>query len=117
MFGSNESELKELRNYRLLVALVANSKIWQAEVFKEHYDPVALKFVDALSQTLPSVSRANIFWSFSFFLGSLVSSIAETGRIDRLSKGLCNTGDLYEARKKLVQYSALAFVNLPQQIE
>lgn len=113
MLGNSPQEMEDLRNYRLLIALVTNSKNWQDEVFKQHYDPVAVKFIEALAKTLPHVSRVDICWAFSFFLGSLVNAVAETGRIDRLSNGKCRSTDLQEACRQLVQYSVGAFMSLP----
>ena len=115
IIGTTPKEVKELRNYRLLIALVANSKVWQVVVFKEHYDPVARQFIDALAKTLPDVARADICWAFSFYLGSLVNALAETARIDRLSNGACRSDDLVEAQRQLVQYTAGAFTGLPRQ--
>mgnify|MGYP000418637459 CR=1 FL=1 len=114
MIGDDAAQIEELRNYRLLVALVTNSKIWQHEVFQKHYDPVSLKFIEALGQTLPDVAYRDICWAFSFFLGSLVNAFAETRRVDRLSQGVCQSTDLYEIRDQLVQYTTAALLNLPK---
>ena len=113
MLGNSPQEMEDLRNYRLLIALVTNSKTWQDEVFKQHYDPIAVKFIDALAKTLPEVSWVDICWAFSFFLGSVVNVVAETGRIDRLSNGKCRSTDLHEACRQLIQYSVGAFMGLP----
>lgn len=112
IIGANPDEVAELRNYRLLIALVANSKNWQDAVFKKHYDPVAMKYIDALCEALPGVPRAEICWGFSFFLGSLVNAVAETARIDRLSNGECRSSDLDEACRQLIRYSVSAFIGM-----
>lgn len=112
MLGDTPAEVKELKNYRLLIALVTNSRNWQDVAFKTHYDPVAIKFLEALSRALPDVSWARICWAFSFFLGSVVNAIAETGRVDRLSGGKCRSSDLQTACSELVQYSTGAFMSL-----
>lgn len=114
MIGDSEEEVRELRNYRMLIALVTNSKTWQDEVFKQHYDPVAFQFIDALRRALPGAKREEVIWGFSFFLGSLVNAFAETGRVDRLSGGECHSSDLNEACRNLVTYSTGAFLSLPR---
>ena len=50
--------------------------------------------------------------AFSFFLGSVVNAIAETGRVDRLSGGKCRSSDLQTAYRELIQYSTGAFMSL-----
>lgn len=115
MLGRSAEEVGELRNYRLLIALVTNSRAWQDQVFKKHYDPVARQFIDTLAAILPDVAWEDICWAFSFFLGSVVNAFAETGRIDQLSDGRCRSSDLEEACRKIVNYTAAAFMGLPRQ--
>jgi AcrR family transcriptional regulator len=112
IIGKTPEDVRGLRNYRLLVALVTNSKNWQDMVFKEHYDPVASRYIDALARVLPTVPRARICWAFSFFLGSVVNALAETGRVDRLSGGACRSSDLAEVKRELILYSVGAFLGL-----
>jgi len=112
LLGDTPDEVKELQNYRLLIALVTNSRKWQSVAFEVHYDPVAIKFIEALSRTLPDVPLERICWAFSFFLGSLVNAFAETGRIDRLSGGRCQSSDLNAAFEELVHYTKGAFLGL-----
>lgn len=112
LIGHTPEEIAELRNYRLLIALVTNSKTWQDAIFKQHYDPVATEFVDAMKKALPSAQPLDVVWGFNFFLGSLVNVFAETGRIDRLSDGECRSSDLEEACKQLIDYSTGAFLSL-----
>lgn len=114
IIGSTPDEVVELKNYRALIALVANSKTWQTVVFKEHYDPVAGQYIQALMDVLPEVAPADIYWAFSFYLGSVVNALAETARIDRLSGGLCRSSDLVEARRQLIQYAVGGFTSLPR---
>ncbi len=114
IIGSTPEEVVELKNYRALIALVANSKTWQTVVFKEHYDPVATQYIQALAVALPEVARTDICWAFSFYLGSVVNALAETARIDRLSNGQCRSSDLVEARRQLIHYSVAGFIGLPR---
>jgi AcrR family transcriptional regulator len=112
IIGTTPDEVRELKNYRALVALVANSKTWQDVVFKEHYDPVARMYIEALCKALPRASKAEVCWAFSFFLGSMVNALAETGRIERLSDNECRSSDLAEAHRQLIQFAVGGFLNL-----
>jgi AcrR family transcriptional regulator len=112
IIGATPKEVRDLRNYRLLIALVTNSKNWQDVIFKEHYDPVAKIYIDALCEALPRATKAEVCWAFSFFLGSVVNAMAETGRVDRLSDNQCRSTDLQEARRQLVEYAVGGFLRL-----
>lgn len=102
--GLTRKEQRDLSNYRRLVALVANSQRWQAVIFEQHYDPTTKRFIEALHQTLPSADPAKLYWSMSFFLGAMVNAFAETGRVDRLSGGLCHSGRLEDIRRNIVDF-------------
>ena len=111
IIGHTPEEVTELRNYRLLIALVANSKEWQDFIFRERYDPVAIRFIDAFARVIPDADRDELCWAFSFFLGSMVNTLAETGRIDRLSYGHCRSDDLETAMRQLIKYTAAGFLS------
>ena len=49
-------------------------------------------------------------WGFNFFLGSLTNTIAETGRVDRISGGICKSSDLKSASVYLVNYTTNALI-------
>lgn len=112
LYGGSDAEFRELGHYRRLVALVANSRNWQDQIFKQHYDPVAKRFIAAVRTTLPDVDPADISWGFTFFIAAMVNTIADTGRIDRLSDGLCRSSDVKEGLSKLVDYTVGAFCSM-----
>ena len=112
LIGKNENEVKELSNYRKLIALVANSKLWQDVIFKYHYDPIAEEYIDAIWKLSNNLSREDVCWAFNFFLGSLTNAIAETGRVDRLSFGEASSSDLDIMVDKIVAYSAAAILHM-----
>lgn len=113
LIGQDISERIELENYRRLIALVSNSRRWQDLVFKSHYDPVAEEYIDALWQTNNHLTRSDVCWAFSFFLGSLTNAIAETGRIDRLSYGEALSSDLDCMVEKLISFTNAALRGMP----
>lgn len=112
LFGDSPEKCDQLANYRRLVALVANSKAWQEEVFRQHYDQAAEHYICALSKQMPAVSVAQVCWYFNFFLGALTNAIAETGRVDRLSGGLCESADLEDMQNNLLNATVPAFMAL-----
>lgn len=102
---SKRDDEKNIVNYRRLIGLVSNSRRWQDSVFQKHYDPIVKFLADKISQTLPSASKVDIYWSLSFFIGSLANAYADTRRVDRFSDGLCNSSDLTNLNRKLIIYT------------
>jgi len=110
LMGDTTEACQQLANYRRLISLVANSKVWQDQVFREHYDPTAKAFIDRLCTILPGLPAPIACWGFNFFLGSLTNAMAETGRVDRLSDGACRSTDLFTMKSQLIAFAAYALV-------
>ena len=67
-------------------------------------DPTALHFINALRLALPDTPERSIYWGYMFLLGSMVQVISATGRIERLSRGLCRSDDIDGALRELVPF-------------
>lgn len=114
LFGDDAASCEKLANYRRLISLVANSKTWQDEVFREHYDPTAKAYIERLCSLVPNLPMTTVCWAFNFFLGSLTNAMAETGRVDRLSGGLCRSTDLSTMKNHLLAFTANALIYMPE---
>lgn len=95
--------------YFQIVAQVSNSPHWAPELMTQHYDPEADKLIRALRASLPGVPPAQIYWAIQFLSGTVCMTFAQTGRIDRLSGGLCVSTDLRTALERLVPFAAAGF--------
>jgi AcrR family transcriptional regulator len=100
-----------LRNYAAFCAQLANTPEG-AELFDEHFDPVVLRLVAILKKALPNVSKRDIFWGYHFVTGSLMHSLARSGRLDRLSGGLCKSDDLRAVKARMADFMAVGFSSL-----
>ncbi len=67
-------------------------------------DPTALHFINALRLALPKTPQRSIYWGYMFLIGSMVQVISATGRIERLSRGLCRSDDIDAALRELVPF-------------
>jgi AcrR family transcriptional regulator len=67
-------------------------------------DPTALHFINALRLALPKAPEQSIYWGYMFLLGSMVQVMSATGRIERLSRGLCRSDDVEGALRELVPF-------------
>lgn len=69
-------------------------------------DVTALHFINALRTALPNASPASIYWGYMFLIGAMVQVMAGTGRVERLSNGLCRTDDVDGVLKEMVPFVA-----------
>lgn len=102
------------KDYFALVAQVNNSHDWGGEAMTRYFDPVVNQFIEALQQALPDSPPADLYWSYHFLSGALTLSFAETGRIDNLSSGVCQSTDHDALYPRMVQYCAAGFRALCQ---
>ena len=95
-------------NYASLCARVSNTPEG-AQLMDTHFDPVVLRLVEILKQALPNTPEEDIFWSYHFVTGALMNTLARTGRIDRLSGGLCHSDDFPAVKQRIAKFMAAGF--------
>jgi AcrR family transcriptional regulator len=98
------------RNYGALGAQVANTPEWGAEMMDQHFDPVVLRLIGLLKKALPDCAEEDIFWGYHFVTGALMLTLAQTGRIDKLSGGLCKSSDYAAVKERMATFMAAGFL-------
>ena len=98
-----------LRNYAALGATIANTPEG-AEVLDSHFDVVVLRLIGLLKQALPDCPPEDIFWGYHFVTGALMLTLARTGRIDKLSGGLCSSDDYSAVKARMATFMAGGFM-------
>ncbi len=98
------------KNYGRLGAQVANTPEWGAELMDKHFDPVVLRLISLLKRALPHCDDEDIFWGYHFVTGALLLTLARTGRIDKLSGGLCQSEDFEAVKKRMAKFMAGGFL-------
>jgi AcrR family transcriptional regulator len=96
-------------NYAAFCARVSNTAEGAA-LMDVHFDPVVLKLVSMLERALPGAAREDIFWGYHFVTGALMNTLARTGRIDRLSGGLCHSDDFEAVKARIARFMAAGFL-------
>ena len=81
-------------NYGALVAQVNNTPAWGGDTMHRHFDPVIDRFIALLMRVAPDTPHRQIYWFYHLLSGSLTLSLAQTGRIDVLSGGLCRSSEM-----------------------
>ena len=101
---------KPWKNYGALASQVANTPQWGAELMDKHFDPVVLRLIGLLKRALPDCSEEDILWGYHFVSGALLLTLARTGRIDKLSNGLCKSDDFAAVKKRMAKFMAGGFL-------
>ena len=99
------------KNYGALGAQSSNTP-YGAELFDYHFDPLVLRLIGILEKALPDCSREDLFWGYHFVTGSLMLTLGRTGRIDRLSDGLCKSDDFEAIKERMARFMAAGFHEL-----
>lgn len=97
------------KSYFALIAEVNNSPEFGGQIMPRHYDPVVQRFISAIRLALPGARDQDVYWAYHFLSGALTLTFAETGRIDKLSGGACESSDLDSVHERLVPYCAAGF--------
>lgn len=100
------------KNYAALGAQVANTPEWGADLMDQHFDPVVLRLIDLLKRALPDCAEADIFWGYHFVTGALMLTLARTGRIDKLSGGVCRSDDFHAVKERMAAFMAAGFLSV-----
>jgi AcrR family transcriptional regulator len=99
------------RNYGAFGSQVSNTPEGAA-MFDKYFDPVVLRLIGLLRKALPDVPAEDIFWGYHFVTGSLMHSLSRSGRLDRLSNGLCKSSDLAAVKARMADFMAAGFASL-----
>jgi AcrR family transcriptional regulator len=99
-------------NYFALIAQVNNTPAWGGETMARTFDPVIHRLIQALRKALPQADEKDLYWSYHFLSGALTLTLSQTGRIDRLSNGLCKSTDFEEINRRMAPFIAAGFERL-----
>ncbi len=100
---------------RILAREVSDPKSHNRKVIAEFFDPIAYKVMEALHRALPDRTIEEINWGYQAMLGAMVYTMADTGRISRLSGGRCDPEDEMATATHLVALfkAALLHAHVP----
>ncbi len=97
------------KNYMALLAYVMTSPIWNKKLMKDNFDKRVGEFIEALKQAFPKAKEEDIHWCYHYVSGALALTLAQTGRIDRLSGGKCLSSDFDAAYDRMIPFVAAGF--------
>jgi AcrR family transcriptional regulator len=97
------------RHYLALIAYINNSPVWGPRMMSQLFDDLVEEFIEALRKALPKARDEDIFWCYHNLSGALTLTLANTGRIDNLSRGKCRSADFQAAYDHMIPFTAAGF--------
>ena len=96
-------------NYLALIAYINNSPYWGQKMMSKLFDKLVLEFIAALRTALPGARDEDLYWCYHNLSGALTLTLAQTGRIDKLSGGKCRSSDFRAAYDHMIPLTAAGF--------
>ncbi len=87
----------------------SSSRFGGRELMRETFDVAVQRFVDMLKTLAPDAPLEEIYWFYHHVAGSLALALAQTGRIDSLSGGLCKSSDMMAILDSMVRVFSAGF--------
>lgn len=97
------------KHYAALVAQTNANPTFGGETMARYFDPAILRLIELVRSLLPEARDQDLYWAWHNLSGALTLTLGETGRLDRLSNGLCRSGDLESACDYMVRFAAAGF--------
>jgi AcrR family transcriptional regulator len=97
------------RHYLALIAYINNSPYWGPRMMSRLFDELVQEFIDALKKALPGAREEDVYWCYHNLSGALTLTLANTGRIDKLSRGRCHSADFQAAYDHMIPFMAAGF--------
>lgn len=83
------------------------------KILSKVFDQSSRKFIDAIAAALPQQPCAEIEWRYHFMLGAMFYTMANSGRIQALTNGRCDPGDVKRALHHMIPFLAAGFRSAP----
>lgn len=98
---------------RLRARLATEPEKVARKLLSKTFDQSSRRYIDAIAKALPALPRSEIEWRFHFMLGAMFYTMANSGRIQALTDGRCDPGDVNLAITHMIPYIAAGFHSAP----
>ncbi|TCT02945.1 TetR/AcrR family transcriptional regulator [Aquabacter spiritensis] len=94
---------------KLRARLSVESEGLSRSIMSDAFDASGRRYLDVLKSLLPDLPEHDLFWRFHFLLGAMTYTMADSGRIQALTQGRCDSSDMQEALRQMVPFVAAGF--------
>ncbi len=98
---------------KLRARLAAAPEALSRKILSKAFDFSSRKYIDAIAQTLDDLPRADVEWRFHFMLGAMYYTMANSGRMQTLTGGRIDPGNVKRALRHMVPFLAAGFRSVP----
>jgi len=98
---------------RLRARLATESEKLSRRILSKAFNKSSRRFIDAIAKALPDLPPAQVAWRFHFMLGTMFYTMANSGRIQALTDGRCDPGDVEQALTHMIPFLAAGFRSSP----
>jgi AcrR family transcriptional regulator len=98
---------------KLRARLATEPETVTRKILSKAFDQSSRRFIDAIAKALPGIPRADVEWRFHFMLGAMFYTMADSGRIQALTGGRCDPGDVKRALHHMIPFLAAGFRSAP----
>ena len=94
---------------KLRARLASEPEAVSRRILSDAFDESSKLYIEALQRLLPELAPADLAWRFHFLLGAMVYTMADAGRIQSLTDGRCDPGDVDAALRHMVPFMTAGF--------
>jgi AcrR family transcriptional regulator len=98
---------------KLRARLAIEPEALSRKILSKAFDLSSKKFIDAIAEALPQQPRAEIEWRFHFMLGAMFYTMGNSGRIQALTNGRVDPGNVKRALHHMIPFLAAGFRSAP----
>ena len=99
---------------KLRARLSVESEDLYRRILSHAFNASTRAFLDAVVAALPALPRAEVEWRFHFMLGTMLYTMADSGRIQSITDGQCQPGDAEVVLAKLIPFLCAGFRTPPR---
>ena len=89
---------------RIIVREMTDPNERDRGIISATFDETAQRFLQALALVFPTAPTAELHWAYHFAIGTLVQTMASTGRLEVLSHGACQMSDPDVILERLIPF-------------
>jgi AcrR family transcriptional regulator len=94
---------------KLRARLAVESEALYRRILAQSFNASTRAFLEAVIAALPGLPRAEVEWRFHFMLGTMIYTMADSGRIQSITEGHCQPGSAEAALARLIPFLCAGF--------